>query len=49
VAEEPAPWDEDVAVAEKSFSAPAAAPAATGDAGSRAADIIAMIRNRQKQ
>ena len=28
---------------------PAAAPAASGDAGSRAADIIAMIRNRQKQ
>jgi hypothetical protein len=49
VAEEPAPWEEDVAVAEKSFSAPTPAPAATGDAGSRAADIIAMIRNRQKQ
>jgi len=28
---------------------PVAAPAASGDAGSRAADIIAMIRNRQKQ
>jgi hypothetical protein len=28
---------------------PAATPAASGDAGSRAADIIAMIRNRQKQ
>jgi hypothetical protein len=28
---------------------PAAASAASGDAGSRAADIIAMIRNRQKQ
>ncbi len=28
---------------------PAATQAATGDAGSRAADIIAMIRNRQKQ
>ena len=28
---------------------PASAPAASGDAGSRAADIIAMIRNRQKQ
>jgi hypothetical protein len=27
---------------------PAATPAASGDAGSRAADIIAMIRNRQK-
>jgi hypothetical protein len=30
-------------------AAPASAPAASGDAGSRAADIIAMIRNRQKQ
>ena len=30
-------------------SAPVTAPAAGGDAGSRAADIIAMIRNRQKQ
>ena len=28
---------------------PAATPVASGDAGSRAADIIAMIRNRQKQ
>ncbi len=30
-------------------AAPVSAPAASGDAGSRAADIIAMIRNRQKQ
>jgi hypothetical protein len=30
-------------------AAPVSAPAAGGDAGSRAADIIAMIRNRQKQ
>jgi hypothetical protein len=30
-------------------SAPVETPAAGGDAGSRAADIIAMIRNRQKQ
>jgi hypothetical protein len=50
VAEEAAPWDEDVAVAEKSFTAPPAAKAEStgGEASSRAADIIAMIRNRQK-
>jgi hypothetical protein len=49
VAEEPAPWDEDVATAEKSFTAPAPkAESAGGEASSRAADIIAMIRNRQK-
>jgi hypothetical protein len=49
-AEETPPWDEDVAVAEKSFTAPPAAKAesAGGEASSRAADIIAMIRNRQK-
>jgi len=46
-----APVDEDDAPFETAAPAaePAAAPAATGDAGSRAADIIAMIRNRQKQ
>jgi len=32
-----------------SAATPVSAPAAGGDAGSRAADIIAMIRNRQKQ
>jgi hypothetical protein len=49
-AEESAPWDEEVATAEKSFTAPAAkAESAGGDAGSRAADILAMIRNRNKQ
>jgi hypothetical protein len=50
VAEDTPPWDEDVAVAEKSFTAPPAAKAesAGGEASSRAADIIAMIRNRQK-
>ena len=35
--------------AEASTPVTTAAPAAGGDAGSRAADIIAMIRNRQKQ
>jgi hypothetical protein len=50
VAEEAAPWDEEVASAEKSFTpAPAAKAESTGgEASSRAADIIAMIRNRQK-
>jgi hypothetical protein len=48
-AEETPPWDEDVATAEKSFTAPAPkAESAGGEASSRAADIIAMIRNRQK-
>jgi hypothetical protein len=48
-AEEPAPWEAEVATAEKSFSAPAPkAESAGGEASSRAADIIAMIRNRQK-
>jgi hypothetical protein len=48
VAEEVAPWEEEVATAEKSFSAPAPkAVSAGGEASSRAADIIAMIRNRQ--
>jgi hypothetical protein len=43
--------DEDDAPFETAASAPVStpAPAAGGDAGSRAADIIAMIRNRQKQ
>ena len=48
VAEEAAPWEEEVATAEKSFTPPAAkAESAGGEASSRAADIIAMIRNRQ--
>jgi hypothetical protein len=48
-AEEPAPWEEEVATAEKSFTPPASkAESAGGEASSRAADIIAMIRNRQK-
>jgi hypothetical protein len=47
--EEPAPWEDEVATAEKSFTPPAAkAESAGGEASSRAADIIAMIRNRQK-
>jgi hypothetical protein len=50
----PAPVDEDsddepapVATAPK--AAPSAAPAAAGESASRAQDILAMIRNRQKQ
>jgi hypothetical protein len=48
---EAAPWEADVDAAEQSFSAPAAtpAPAAGGEASGRAADILAMIRNRSKQ
>jgi hypothetical protein len=40
--EEDAPWEEPAA------SAPKAAPAAGGESASRAQDILAMIRNRQK-
>jgi hypothetical protein len=40
--EEEAPWEEPAA------SAPKAAPAASGESASRAQDILAMIRNRQK-
>ena len=48
---EAAPWEEDVNAAEQSFStpAPAATPAPGGEASGRAADILAMIRNRSKQ
>jgi hypothetical protein len=45
----PAPWEDDVAAAEQSFSAPAAAPAAApaGEgASSRAQDILAKIKAR---
>ena len=42
------PVEDDDVPFESAAPAPAAAPAANGDAGSRAADIIAMIRNRQK-
>jgi hypothetical protein len=47
----PTPVEEDDVPFESAAPAatPASAPAASGDAGSRAADIIAMIRNRQKQ
>ncbi len=41
VAEDDAPWEEPAAK-------PAAAPAASGESASRAQDILAMIRNRQK-
>jgi hypothetical protein len=44
-AEEEAPWEEPATPAVK--SAPAAA-APTGESASRAQDILAMIRNRQK-
>jgi len=40
------PWEDDVAGAEASFNTPPKTEPASG-AGSRAADIIAMIRNRQ--
>jgi len=43
-----APIEDDEVPFESAAPAPAAAPAANGDAGSRAADIIQMIRNRQK-
>jgi hypothetical protein len=48
LAAEPAPWEDEVASAEKTFAPKqeAAAPAATGG---RADDILAMIRNRNKQ
>ena len=47
-AAESAPWEDEVATAEKSFSAPKqeSAPAAAG--GSRAEDILAMIRTRKQ-
>ena len=47
----PTPVEEDDVPFETAAPAatPVSAPAASGDAGSRAADIIAMIRNRQKQ
>jgi hypothetical protein len=48
VATETAPWDEEVAIAEQSFTKPAApAPASTGG-NDKATDILAMIRARQK-
>jgi hypothetical protein len=43
------PAEDEDAPFEAAASAPVSAPTAGGDAGSRAADIIAMIRNRQKQ
>jgi hypothetical protein len=48
VAEEAAPWDEEVAVAEKSFSAPAASTGGS-EASSRAQDILAKIKARSNQ
>ena len=47
--EEAAPWEDEVAVAEKSFTPAAPAPSAgTESASSRAQDILAAIRNRNK-
>jgi hypothetical protein len=45
----PAPWEDDVATAEKSFSAPKQESAPVAAGGGRAEDILAMIRNRNKQ
>jgi hypothetical protein len=46
-AEEDAPWEEPATPAVKA-AAPAASAAPTGESASRAQDILAMIRNRQK-
>jgi hypothetical protein len=48
VAEEAAPWDEEVAAAEKTFSAPAASTGGS-EASSRAQDILAKIKARSNQ
>jgi hypothetical protein len=47
VAEEAAPWDEEVAVAEKSFTPAPATNSGGSDASSRAQDILAKIKARQ--
>jgi hypothetical protein len=47
VAEDAAPWEDDSQ--ESEASAPAAATPTSSDNGSRASDIIAMIRKRQQQ
>jgi hypothetical protein len=49
VAETVAPWEDEVATAEKSFSAPKQETAPAAASGGRADDILAMIRNRNKQ
>jgi len=46
---EDAPWEDEVATAEKSFSAPKQESAPVAASGGRAEDILAMIRNRNKQ
>jgi hypothetical protein len=48
VDEDDIPFETAAATPAKVVAAETSAPA-TGDAGSRAADIIAMIRNRNKQ
>ena len=49
VADDAAPWEDEVATAEKSFSAPKQESAPAAASGGRAEDILAMIRNRTKQ
>jgi hypothetical protein len=49
VDEDDIPFESAAATPAKTVAAEESAPAASGDAGSRAADIIAMIRNRNKQ
>jgi hypothetical protein len=46
-AADPSPWEDDVAAAEQSFSAPVSKPAPAAG-GQSAQDILAMIRARQK-
>jgi hypothetical protein len=48
VDEDDVPFETAAATPAKTVAVETSAPAASGDAGSRAADIIAMIRNRQK-
>jgi hypothetical protein len=49
VDEDDIPFETAAATPAKTVAAEESAPTANGDAGSRAADIIAMIRNRNKQ
>jgi hypothetical protein len=47
VATEAAPWEDEVAVAEQSFTKPAAPAPSTSAGNDKATDILAMIRARQ--
>ena len=49
VDEDDIPFETAAATPAKTVAVEESVPAASGDAGSRAADIIAMIRNRNKQ